>query len=76
MLALGLEILATTGGGAIVVVLVGGVMTVVVVDDVFVGVVGLVGVVVVVVGMEIPDGCRDLRAAAEMLVDSLADAGD
>jgi hypothetical protein len=71
-LALGFEILVTTGGVtggvAIVVVVEGGVLIVVVgVDDEFVGVAGLVGVggvVVVVVGVELLPGCLDLRDEA------------
>ena len=77
MLALGLEILTTTGGAtggvAIVVVVEGGVLIVDVgVDDEFVDVIGVVGVVVVVVGVECLAGCLDLRAAAEILVGSFA----
>ena len=76
MLALGFEMLVTTG------VVTGGVVTVVVVedgvlvvDDEFVGMVELVGVVVVVVGVELLDGCLDLRDAAEMFVESFAVVG-
>ena len=74
MLALGFEILVSaggvTGGVAIVVVVAGGILIVVVgVDDEFVGV---VGVVVVVVGVELLEGCLDLRDA-EMLDDHLVE---
>jgi hypothetical protein len=76
MLALGFEILVSaggvTGGVAIVVVVAGGILIVVVgVDDEFVGV---VGVVVVVVGVELLEGCLDLRDA-EMLVERSAVVG-
>lgn len=78
MLALGLESFVSAGGVpmvVVVVVVVGVLIVVVVVDDEFVGVVGLAGVdgvVVVVVGIEFPDDCFDLRDAAEMLVESFA----
>jgi hypothetical protein len=79
MLALGFEMLVTTGvvtGGVVTVVVVeDGVLMVVVVDDEFVGMVELVGVVVVVVGVEFLDGCLDFRDAAEMFVESFAVVG-